>query len=271
MSVPSRRLASVAVVGQGRLGGTLTRALSARGHPVASLARHDPVAEICWAADWVFLAVPDREIARVAEVLQWRPGQAAIHCAGALGLEVLEPARRAGAWPGGFHPLAAFPTRSEPASRFAGIAIGIEADEPLGGALEALARELGARPVRLEGVDRRAYHAACVLASNAAIGLLGAARAVWTRAGLPAADARTALAALMTGAAHAATREELAEALTGPIARGDVATVAGHLDALAGDPARRSLYVALSREMLALDLELEDAARHALLGLLERA
>jgi predicted short-subunit dehydrogenase-like oxidoreductase (DUF2520 family) len=100
------------------------------------------------------------------------------------------------------------------------------------------------------------------------VALHAAAAEVWQRAGLPPETARSALAPLTLGAAQAIAERELAQALTGPVARGDAASIARHLNALQGDPARAELYRALAHELLGLPLVLDAAARSALLKLL---
>ena len=138
---------------------------------------------------------------------------------------------------------------------FRGILCGVEAgNAELGNLLEAIAQDLGARPVRLEGVDRGIYHAAAVLASNDLIALAAAATRAWVRAGLPAALARDGLAPLLRAAAENVGGLPLEQALTGPVARGDIATLERNLRALEAEPDLRELYRRLALELLRLDL-----------------
>ena len=157
--------------------------------------------------------------------------------------------------------------RAQP-ERFRGIACGVEGAEPLGGLLERLAGDLGARPFRLDGVDRAAYHAAAVFASNDVVALVSAAQRAWTLAGLPAATARAALAPLLVAAAENVAQleagAELGAALTGPLARGDVASVEAHLAALSAAPDLRELYRLLARQLLAVAPHLDADARREL-------
>lgn len=88
---------------------------------------------------------------------------------------------------------------------------------------------LGAQPFRLEGVDRTLFHAAAVLVSNQVVALASAAGRLWTLAGLPDHLGREALSPLLLAAAANVARLELGNALTGPLAEGDVATVEAHL------------------------------------------
>jgi predicted short-subunit dehydrogenase-like oxidoreductase (DUF2520 family) len=91
-----------------------------------------------------------------------------------------------------------------------------------------------------------------VLAGNAPLALLERASRLLVAAGVDAGVAHQALAALLEGAARNARRQGAAGALTGPVARNDVATVAAHLEALAVEPAVRDLYLRLAQETLAL-------------------
>jgi predicted short-subunit dehydrogenase-like oxidoreductase (DUF2520 family) len=129
---------------------------------------------------------------------------------------------------------------------------------------------LGGRTFRLEGIDRAAYHAAAVFVSNDVVAAMAAASRAWTLAGLPAGEARGALSSLLTASAAAIAERPLTEALTGPVARGDVETIRGHLAALESEPELQALYRGLAAELLRLDMG-HDAAATALCELLEGA
>lgn len=221
-------------------------------------------------ADVVFVTVPDTELASVAEQLEVQAGQSVVHCSGALGLAPLAAAAARGAGCGVFHPLQSF-GRDAPAARFRGIAVGVDADPLLAGRLDRLARELGATTFSLRNVDRARYHAAAVFASNYIVALHAAAERIWTEAGLPPESARAALATLSRGAVENVASFDLAHALTGPIARGDVATVERHLAALQNDLPSLALYRALARELLALPLQIPEELKVQLERTLDHA
>lgn len=280
--------AGIGIVGAGRLGTSLALALEHVGHPIAAVASARPaaaaelaarlggavdcsVAELVGRCELVVLAVPDDAIAAVVAPLAFEPGQSVVHCSGAQGLEPLAPARARGAACGCLHPLQSFPERFAPPSRFAGITCGIEGEGELSVRLEALCRALGATPLRLEGVDRARYHAAAVFANNYVIALAAAAARTFELAGLAPELARGAFAPLMHAAADSAQRLPLADALTGPLARADLATLTRHLAALAPSPDLRELYVRLACELLRLRLPLRDEQRAALEALLRKA
>jgi predicted short-subunit dehydrogenase-like oxidoreductase (DUF2520 family) len=282
---PVKNAAEIGVLGAGRLGTTLALALVRAGHAVGAVASREPTrtAELAErlpdaravSADalvagsaTVVLAVPDDAIAPLAQSLAWRSGQRVVHCSGALGLDVLEPARAAGALRGCFHPLQTFPERFADPVRLHAIAIGIEGDGELDAELHALGRELGATPLSLAGVDRARYHAAAVFASNYVVALHAAAARAFAQAGLTRDAARAALAPLTAATADAIARLPLPHALTGPIARGDARTVERHLQALAVDPELRALYAQLGAALLDLPLALAPERRATLEALL---
>jgi predicted short-subunit dehydrogenase-like oxidoreductase (DUF2520 family) len=246
----------IGIIGMGRLGSALGAALPAAGYEVRTGSSRDAAEaqSIVDAADIVFITTADAAVPAVCTRVRWRRGQGAVHCGGVLTLAALDAARDAGALPGCLHPLQSFPNGAADAERFPGITFGVEAAPPLDAGLEAIARDLGAFTVRLEGVDRSLYHAAAILASNDVVALMAAATRAWTLAGLPATAARPALGPLLTNVARNVATQELIEALTGPVARGDVGTVERHLEALDADGDLRELYRLLAAELLRLPL-----------------
>jgi len=281
----------IGVIGSGRLGTALAQALLAARRPLDAVASRtrahaDELAsglpfvaaaeidELVASSDIVFLAVADDVIEQAARAIAWRPGQAVVHLSGGRGLDALIAVTEAGGTAGCLHPLQTFPGDETPAAaraRFHGIACGIEAPPPLDAVLAGIVEALGGRSFRLEYIDRMAYHAAAVFVSNDVVAAMVAASRAWALAGLPASEARGALGALLTASAAAITERPLTEALTGPIARGDVETVRGHLAALESEPELRALYRGLGAELLRLDLGHDADAAAALRELLDGA
>lgn len=278
---------SIGFIGAGRLAASLSAALRAAGFSVRAVASQDRASartlataigvteaapqRVVDSCDLVFLTVPDAVIAPLTALLPWRRGQSVVHCSGALGLSALEPATKRGALAGCLHPLQSFPSRSPEPARFQHIYCGVEAPEPLGNYLESLVSAVGASPFRLEGVDRRLYHAAAVFMSNHVVALASAATRLWELAGLPQSAAREALSPLLLAAAANVTALPLNKALTGPVARGDLATIEGHLRALEATTDLRELYRALSAELLELNLNQPPAVARQLAELLASA
>jgi predicted short-subunit dehydrogenase-like oxidoreductase (DUF2520 family) len=169
----------------------------------------------------VLLCVPDAQIANAAAAVE--PGPLVGHCSGATGLEPL-----AGHEAFALHPLMTVPAGSPPAV-FAGASAAVDGATPR--ALQAateLASRLGMRPLRLAPEDRAAYHAAASIASNFLVTLEAAAERLAATARVD----RAALAPLVRAAVETWVELGAERALTGPIARGDEATVARQRDAV---------------------------------------
>jgi predicted short-subunit dehydrogenase-like oxidoreductase (DUF2520 family) len=208
-----RELDSIAIVGAGRLGTALAAALRDTDLPVTGPLGRGRVGPIPGTAAAVLLCVPDAEIAAAAALVD--AGPLVGHCSGATGLDVLAPHEAFG-----LHPLMTVP-RDAPAA-FAGAGAAIAGSTPRAEAVaEALARALGLRATRVADADRAAYHAAASIASNFLVTLEGAAERLAATAGVE----RALLAPLVRAAVEHWAARGAADALTGPIARGDEATV----------------------------------------------
>lgn len=184
----------------------------------------------------VFLTVPDSAVAEVASGLAGRAGIPAgigfVHTSGALELGALAPLQAHHAV-GSFHPLRSFPTPGPPEA-FHGIVIAVDASTPgLLRTLNRLARELGARPRRVDDSQRALYHAGAVFASNYVVALMRVAVRLLEETGWSETEAVQGLATLAEGAVANVRKQGPTAALTGPIRRGDAQTVARHLAALA--------------------------------------
>ena len=155
-----------------------------------------------------------------------------VHASGSLELGVLSPLGRRHAV-GSFHPLRSFPEPGPPEA-FQGIVIGVDASsESLRRALNRLARDLGARPIRVDDAQRAVYHAAAVFASNYVVALLAEAIRLLEQTGWTEKEAIQGLVPLAEGAVANVGKRGPTRALTGPIRRGDAETVSRHLSALA--------------------------------------
>jgi len=172
-------------------------------------------------------------------------GRLLAHTSGRHGIAVLAPATSLGALPLALHPVMTFTGRPDDVDRLAGISFGVTAPEPLRLAAEALVIEMGGEPVFIEEDSRGLYHAALASAANHLVTLVVQAAELLGVAGV--ADPSRMLAPLLSAALDNALR--LGDAgLTGPVARADADTVAGHLDALREvSPEALRAYVALAR------------------------
>jgi predicted short-subunit dehydrogenase-like oxidoreductase (DUF2520 family) len=222
-------IGSVRVIGTGRAGGAIAARLRERGVAVTTGREAAPVAG---EADLVLLCVPDGAIAEVARAVPVGPWIA--HVSGATTLAALDPhATRFS-----LHPLQTLTAERGP-EQLDGAWAAATAESPEAEAMARwLAETLGLRPFLLADADRPLYHAAAVIAGNYLVTLYRTAARLFEQVGAPP----EALVPLMTRTI------ENGFALTGPIARGDRATIEAHLKAL-GDraPDLLPLYEALAR------------------------
>jgi predicted short-subunit dehydrogenase-like oxidoreductase (DUF2520 family) len=265
---------SFSIVGAGRLGTVLASALVQRGWRIGLVVDKDARAarqsrRIIGAGraatslgaspkpgDVVIIAVPDDAIGRVAAGLAasgipWA-GRSVFHTSGLLGACVLEPLAKRGARTASLHPVQSFPRKDSPISIFKGITWGIEGDPAGVEVAGGIVRELRGSILLLTEKDKPLYHAACALASNALIALEWTAAGVLRASGIGEKAASAMLIPLVQGTLQNVKNLGLEKALTGPILRGDVATVRKHLEALRGDPGAREVYAALGKQLLLL-------------------
>jgi len=193
-------------------------------------------AEAASRADLLLVTAADRDVAAVAvdAARGVKPGTIAAHTSGALGLAPLAALREAGAYVGSIHPLQAFASVEHAVRELPGSVFGVTADHEAESVLDALVALVGGVPVPVAEDARPLYHAAACLASNYLVALEDLAIGVLTAAGFDDALAAKALEPLLRGTVGNVRRCGTTMALTGPIVRGDVQTVRGHLAALAG-------------------------------------
>jgi predicted short-subunit dehydrogenase-like oxidoreductase (DUF2520 family) len=238
------QLRTIGIVGAGRLGTALSEALREAGFRVDGPASRDRLPS----GDAIILCVPDGDIASAAGALRGRAPLVG-HTSGATPLRELEPALAAAF---GLHPLQTFaepfaPTDGSALARFAGAGCAVAGTTPEAlAAATGLARALRMRPFRIEERGRAAYHAAASIASNFLVTLQAAAEEIAAGAGLAPHEARALLAPLVRRTLDNVGAAGPRAALTGPVARGDEATVERQRAAVADvAPALVSLFDAL--------------------------
>jgi predicted short-subunit dehydrogenase-like oxidoreductase (DUF2520 family) len=261
----------IGIVGAGAVGTALGAALHRAGWPVVAVASRDEgrrerfrrlvpgargfaeAAAILDEVELIILAVPDDAVERLAGELRLYGGQALVHTSGVLGAEVLDPARAAGTQIGAFHPLVAFADTERAIAALHGATVAIEGDDQLAALLADMAEAMGATAVRLAPGSKAAYHAAAVLAAGGFDALLDAIAELGAAAGLDEQGSLVVYGGLIEQTLGNARALGIRAALTGPMTRGDVGTLARHLDALARlAPGVLPLYRAAAEREIAL-------------------
>jgi len=257
---------AVGVVGAGRVGLALAAGFARAGHHLAGVAPRSPEsrgtaagrlpgvpllgpADLAAQASVLLVTVPDDAVASVVMGLAadgvLHTGQAVVHTSGRHGLAVLDAAAAAGAIPLALHPAMTFQGTSEDVERLTGTHFGVTARGRHWALAEQLVAALGGHPVSVPEELRPLWHAGLAHGANHLVTLVSSALEVIRATG--ASDPAAVLRPLLTAALDGALASGM-QALTGPVARGDAATVSAHLDALAAAAAtERPVYLALAR------------------------
>nr|WP_090345712.1 DUF2520 domain-containing protein [Mycolicibacterium malmesburyense]CRL78242.1 NAD-dependent glycerol-3-phosphate dehydrogenase-like protein [Mycolicibacterium malmesburyense] len=257
---------TVGIISAGRVGSALGVALERAEHVVVacsaiSRASRDraqrrlpdtavlPVDEVAGRSELLLLAVPDSELTGLVSGLaatgSVRPGTIVAHTSGANGIGVLAPLAEQGCIPLAIHPAMTFTGTDEDIERLPESCFGVTAADEVGYAIgQSLVLEIGGEPFRVREDARTLYHSALAHASNHVVTVLLDAvealrSALWGQELLGqelVGDAPGGLAERVIGPLARASLENALQrgqsALTGPVARGDAAAVAKHLEAL---------------------------------------
>ncbi|HEV2707436.1 MAG TPA: DUF2520 domain-containing protein [Pyrinomonadaceae bacterium] len=257
-SVPFEK--TVAVVGAGRLGTALARALVSSGYHVsavvsrrrrrardaARLIQTNPRAlsadelELLPSTHLLLVTTPDDALAATAADLASaldteRRRRVALHASGAHSSELLTPLRARGFRLGSMHPLVSISDPRDGAEAFRGGFFCVEGERAAASVARRIVRALGGHAFSIETRDKALYHAAAVMTSGHTVALFDAALTALTRCGLTPRQARAALVPLLRSTVENLSTRTPERALTGSYARADAATIGKHLAALA-DP-----------------------------------
>jgi predicted short-subunit dehydrogenase-like oxidoreductase (DUF2520 family) len=254
---------TVSVIGGGRVGTALGATLAGAGHRVVCATGSSPTSrrligerlpgaatttprDAVRAAELVLIAVPDDALHAVVDELKPLPwhGKLAVHTSGRYGIRDLAPLAAAGARTAAIHPVMTFTGGRDDLDRMAGTPIGLTASSDLTDTIRALIADLGGTPFALPE-DRGLYHAAMAHAANHLVTLVSASLDMLRGSGVN--DPADLLGPLTRAALDNALRHGM-NALSGPVARGDIGVVAGHLATLAHRSAEdHHAYLAMAR------------------------
>jgi predicted short-subunit dehydrogenase-like oxidoreductase (DUF2520 family) len=211
-------------------------------------------------ADVMWFCVPDGAIASAATSLtraaDWK-GRVALHSSGALTSDELAALRARGAAVASAHPLMTFVHSSRPP--LAGVPFAIEGSSKAVSTARAIVRALHAHPFPISKKHKQAYHTWGMFASPLLTALLAATERVAVTAGVNRKATRERMLPILKQTLANYAKLGAPQSFSGPIARGDVATVRKHLKVLSGISAAREIYVALARSAL-LDLPAKNRA-----------
>ena len=266
---------TVAIIGAGRVGGAIGRLLAKSGYTVTAVAARnratadrarafigsgEPLTDAVKAAtlaDIIVITTPDGAIKRTCEAIAagggFRAGMLVVHVSGAQTLDLLRAAKAAGAYCAVLHPLQSVPNMELGVTNIPGSYFRIEADPEAMALARDLVKAMGGielvMPKWTAGKESAAlYHAGAVAVSNFFVALVDLGLRFYEELGAERKDALKAVLPLIRGTLANIESAGIPDALTGPIMRGDVQTVRGHLEAMAARmPELLPLYRALAR------------------------
>ena len=246
------------ILGAGRVGRGLAGALATSSIEVSGLhgrrpeqgITSGPLPPAAEEADVIMVTVRDGQLddalREIAASVASRP--VVLHASGSASPAALGDLRNRGHAAGTFHPLVPIAEAAHAAERLRGAWIGIDGDPAALAASRVIAAAVGASTLEIPAGEKSRYHAAAVFASNFPAVLAAIAAELMGDAGISPADARSAVMALLRASVANLHDGEPAAVLTGPIVRGDIATIRGHLAALRDSDGILAVYRALSSQ-----------------------
>jgi predicted short-subunit dehydrogenase-like oxidoreductase (DUF2520 family) len=203
----------------------------------------------------LMLSLPDSAIADIASRLAVSdivvPGTIVFHCSGALCAEELHELRNRGALVASAHPIRSFADPSLAIRMFEGTYIALEGDSLACEVLHVLFARIGGAILQMTPHAKMLCHIGHVCASNYLVAILDLAQQLYRRAGIDDSVSTNFLRPIVHGTVENVLSLGTTKALTGPIMRGDVATVQRHSDVLSRElPQRSQIYAAIGALVL---------------------
>ena len=261
---------TIAIVGAGKLGTALAISLRAKGFEVAEIVSRDRknsrlrgkklarrvgahakvLGKESLRANLIWLCVPDGEIAPCAKLLAATTvrGTIILHSSGALTSDELSPLRKSGAHVASLHPMMTFVSGTVPSLE--GVGFAVEGDREAVRAAMAVVRRLGGESFQIAMKDKALYHAWGTFVSPLVTSLLASSEQVARAAGISREMARRWTLPIARQTIENYAKQGAARGFSGPIIRGDAATIRKHLTVLRRVPMAREVYIALARSAL---------------------
>jgi predicted short-subunit dehydrogenase-like oxidoreductase (DUF2520 family) len=241
---------SIAIIGLGKVGTALGFLLKSAGYEIAAVSDVSPesliggveftggtafadASEAANEADTIFITTCDDAIETTCEEISQKgaihPGDKVVHVSGAGGLDILDSARKCGAYVASIHPLQSFADTKNAIENLPGSTFGITANDEIYDWAVEIVTALGGTHFSVAEEDKPLHHAAACMASNYLVTLMSIVEEIYQSLGLKDDTAMKAFWPLVQGTIKNIEKKGIAPSLTGPIARGDIGTVRKHL------------------------------------------
>ncbi len=271
---------TVAIIGAGRVGSAVGYLLKRAGYTITSVASRtaesaekaaefigegEPTTDVVKAAsraDLIFITTPDGVIKNVCEKIAsgvgFKAGAVVVHMFGGQSLDLLNAVKTSGSYRAVIHPLQSVPSPAQGIKNLPGSYFRIEADPEALEAAKDMVKALGGielvMPKWSPDKDSAAlYHAGAIAVSNYFVALVDYGLKFYLALGADKEETLKALLPLIKGTLQNMETLGTTEALTGPIARGDVDTIRGHIEAMRKrTPELLGLYKEMARQTIAV-------------------
>ncbi len=235
---------SISIFGSGRVGGVLEKSLSDLDYEIKSVFTRDTFPDsIEILGDLIFLTVQDNEIGSLTRKLTSTfssfTNKLVVHCSGTLNASILEPFKSKGAKIASFHPLKAITLND---NSLQNVWFDMDGDKDAIKILKKIANALKANSFEIKPEAKPLLHAAAVVSANYVVTLMKLANDLAKEGDIEPEIALKALLPLTQSSVSNVREKGFENALTGPIARGDVETIKEHVKILKNNPELLSIY-----------------------------
>lgn len=269
----------LAIIGLGMVGTAIGHLLKKAGHEIIAICDKNPAAlkralpytggitfrdpqKAVIQADYILLTTSDDAISSACREISASAlikNKLVFHMSGAGGLDLLEAAKKAGALIASIHPLQSFSSIDTAVQNIPGSVFGITADKSALKKATMIVHDLNGIPIVISNAQKPLYHAAACFASNYLVSLLNVVEAIYLSTGIDKITAQKAYLPLVYGTLKNIEKSGSIQALTGPIARGDIGTIEKHISSISSTiPQFSSLYSILG--LVATDIAREKGA-----------
>ncbi len=240
----------IGFIGAGKVGSAMSTGLSKKGFEVVALYDVNPEAvkkladkikgckivetaqKVVDAADAVFITTIDSMIEPIASSVKWRAGQYAIHVSGGCTVDLLNKAKKDGAFTGVMHPGQIFFSAENGYESIVGSTFDIEAEEPSLSMLGDLANALDAYWVKVASEDKAAYHVTIEFSTLYVMLMARISTNIMAEMGISAEAASKIISVGVATIAKTIRKEGVNRPLVGPVDRCDIKTIENHIDTM---------------------------------------
>jgi len=263
----------IGLIGAGTVATTFAVKLAEGGFPVVAVADAKPAMAqrmaglvkgcqiydtnqgVVDAADLVIIATWDQAMIPVINEINWRPDKGVVHTSGFFGTDILEPAKRAGARVGGFHPAQLFANLDQALGVLPGSTFCLLGEPPLLDTLKEMVSALKGNWIVLKPEEKPLYHVALAFASDFTMVCNKIATDLFQSFGVPPSESIKAIAPIIRGTVDSIINLGFPDCFSGPITRGDLSVIGKHVETLEkNQPDLAAIFKALDRHIIPMAL-----------------